>query len=49
MTTDGKLYPLIPFDLVIDTDVGLLQTISKKYHDPEAFSETLTRESGNMS
>ena len=41
MTTDGKLYPLIPFDLVIDTDVGLLQTISKKYHDPEAFSETL--------
>lgn len=41
MTTDGKLYPLIPFDLVIDTDVGLLQTIQKKYHNTDVFYESL--------
>ena len=41
MTTDGKLYPLIPFDLVIDTEVGLLQTIAKKYHNTDTFYESL--------
>lgn len=41
MTTDGKLYPLIPFDLVIDTEIGLLQTISKKYHNTDVFYESL--------
>ncbi len=43
MTTDGKLYPLIPFDLVIDTDIGLLQTINKKYHDTDTFYESLMK------
>lgn len=41
MTTDGKLYPLIPFDLVIDTEVGLLQTINKKYHNTDTFYDSL--------
>ena len=41
MTTDGKLYPLIPFDLVVDTEVGLLQTIAKKYHNTDTFYESL--------
>lgn len=41
MTTDGKLYPLIPFDLIIDTEVGLLRTISNKYHNTDVFYSSL--------
>ena len=37
MTNDGKLYPVISFDQIIDTDFGLIEIINNKYHDTDTF------------
>lgn len=34
---NGYEYPIITFDQVIDTEVGLIQTVNKKYHNEDAF------------
>lgn len=41
MSKDGKIYPIIPFNLIIDTDVGVLQLINDKYHDINTFYHSL--------
>ena len=35
--TSGIMIPLIPFDMIIDTDVGLICTILKKYMNSDVF------------
>jgi hypothetical protein len=41
MNTDGKLYPVIPFNLIVDTDVGLLKLINDRYHNTDVFHWSL--------
>lgn len=37
MDQQGNIYPLIPFNLIIDTDIGLYRVIAEKYKDPNTF------------
>ncbi len=37
--TSGDMCPLIPFDVIVDTDVGLLRYIYNSYMDPEIFNK----------
>ena len=34
---NGCEYPIITFDQIVDTEVGLIQTVNKKYHNEDAF------------
>lgn len=37
MTEDGKSYPIMTFDQIIDTEIGLIEVINEKYHDTKVF------------
>lgn len=37
MKDDGKSYPIVTFNQIIDTDLGLLQMINNKYHNTNTF------------
>ena len=37
MTNDGKSYPVIKFDQIIDTEIGLIKLIQDKYNDRSTF------------
>lgn len=36
-STAEKLFPIVPFNLLVDTDVGLIKYISENYNDPTVF------------
>ena len=38
VSTNAKLTPIIPFDLILDTDYGLIQLIKEKYYDTNVFN-----------
>ena len=38
ISTNAKLTPIIPFDLILDTDYGLIQLIKEKYYDTGVFN-----------
>ena len=35
------LNPIIPFDLIVDTDIGLIKMIDKRYHNTDTFYSSL--------
>ena len=37
-STSARLTPIIPFNLIIDTDYGIIQLIKDKYYDKDVFS-----------
>ena len=37
MTNDGKEFPIMKFEQVVDIEVGLLKLINDKYHDTDTF------------
>ena len=37
----AALHPIIPFNLIIDTDVGLIRVIDKKYHNSDVFHSSM--------
>jgi hypothetical protein len=40
VSTGDSMSPLIPFDMIFDTDVGLLSLIFKSYMDPKIFNKS---------
>lgn len=42
--TNSKLTPIIPFDLIVDTDYGLIQLIKEKYFDRSVFNGVIEAE-----
>jgi hypothetical protein len=40
VSTGDSMSPLIPFDMIVDTDVGLLSLIFKSYMDPKIFNKS---------
>lgn len=39
--TSSKLTPIIPFNLIVDTDFGLIRMIDKMYHNTDTFYSSL--------
>jgi hypothetical protein len=37
MTSDGKEFPIMKFENIVDTEIGLLKLINDKYHDKDTF------------
>lgn len=48
MRSDGKAYPIVTFDQIIDTDFGLLQMINNKYNDRNTFHWSLLEAYGKV-
>lgn len=42
ISTNSKLTTVIPFDLIVDTDYGLIQLIKEKYYDRSVFNGLIT-------
>ena len=37
MTNDGKEFPIITFDQIVDTEIGLIKLINDRYHNTDTF------------
>ena len=37
ISTSEKLFPIIPFNLLVDTDIGIIRFINENYNDPTVF------------
>lgn len=44
ISTSTTLTPIIPFNLIVDTDFGLIQLIKEKYYDKSVFTAVLEAE-----